>query len=935
MNDNADELQKKLEELEAGKFLNDCLDGLETSDAELLQLASTLREFEPPSRDPSIVQAQQRQIKQQDRANKTMTGNSIFQRKVWSTPAFALVALVLFGCFVASAIGIGGLTIFRLDQRGNDSARVQALQGVLEVQSKDSTWQTVSDNDQLAPGSRVRTGELSSAELRLDDGSVLRLGSSTEVTLDQMDRFLFGKRIVRITQWYGTTTSDVQPNTRNGSLYEVRTASATITAKGTAFTVWVGTDLFTRVSVTEGNVDLTSAQQTVSLAPGQTSSVAVNEPPTQPTLMIRGEGVLTGSEDGWVIGGQAVLLQESTHVIGDPQSGDLVTFEGQQLSDGSILAEQITVLMPPQPQTFTITGELENIATSGLVLNGKFIALNPQTAVDTNLQNGDVVIVQGTIQEDDSWLASSVYSTETGQPFQFMGVVQEMDENRWTISSLAIDVDENTTLDSGILTGNVVIVNGWIQDNGNWLAGSIQKTADEISSFQITGIVESIDPWIVSGKPIQTRPWTLIGADIQEGDTVNVQGPVLEDGTWVAAAIIEVAEPSEDVSLEFTGVVNSTDPWVISGIQLQVDEKTQSSGEIKTGSLVTVRATLQSNGLWHADEISLIVPDTMGCVTFASVVTAVEGDIISLENGMTINLADVEQVDGVIEVEAVVLITRCMTSDGTVTIPLIQVLSNPSVEPTPTVTATQTVTNTPAPQSIILPNCYKITFLGFTENGDGTSTWTYRVDELSCAQDLSNWVLELPACTTVVGAAPSPWEVVHPDPNIQLNGIKWQTGAGFESGEFSVTLSGDLTTGTVSVGAKGPDVAIGQIIGPACDVPTTTTPTVTFTPSPTATLATDIAPTLTLEPSSTVPPAQPTQPAPPASSGTILVTDNDQTLTFTCNGNAVEVRGNANTVTLLGSCSSILVTGNGNHVFWQSGSPVITDRGNENTISQR
>ncbi|HKY55317.1 MAG TPA: DUF3060 domain-containing protein, partial [Anaerolineales bacterium] len=59
-----------------------------------------------------------------------------------------------------------------------------------------------------------------------------------------------------------------------------------------------------------------------------------------------------------------------------------------------------------------------------------------------------------------------------------------------------------------------------------------------------------------------------------------------------------------------------------------------------------------------------------------------------------------------------------------------------------------------------------------------------------------------------------------------------------------------------------------------------------------------------------------------------------QTLTFTCNGNAVEVRGNANTITLLGSCSSITVTGNANVIYY-SGSPVITNTGNENILSPR
>jgi hypothetical protein len=54
-------------------------------------------------------------------------------------------------------------------------------------------------------------------------------------------------------------------------------------------------------------------------------------------------------------------------------------------------------------------------------------------------------------------------------------------------------------------------------------------------------------------------------------------------------------------------------------------------------------------------------------------------------------------------------------------------------------------------------------------------------------------------------------------------------------------------------------------------------------------------------------------------------------LTFTCNANAVEVRGNANTITLPGSCGSITVKGNANVIYY-SGAPIITNTGNENSL---
>ncbi|HEX5807769.1 MAG TPA: discoidin domain-containing protein [Anaerolineales bacterium] len=113
-------------------------------------------------------------------------------------------------------------------------------------------------------------------------------------------------------------------------------------------------------------------------------------------------------------------------------------------------------------------------------------------------------------------------------------------------------------------------------------------------------------------------------------------------------------------------------------------------------------------------------------------------------------------------------------------------------------------------------------------------------------------------------------------------------------------------------------------------------PADTATPVPTEVLPSDTPiPLPTVVPPTPMPTAIPPvlQP-PPAGTDPIIVTGSDQDLTFTCNGNAAEVRGHANTVTLLGSCSSITVAGNGNLVLWQFGSPVITNKGRDNIVRQ-
>ena len=112
-------------------------------------------------------------------------------------------------------------------------------------------------------------------------------------------------------------------------------------------------------------------------------------------------------------------------------------------------------------------------------------------------------------------------------------------------------------------------------------------------------------------------------------------------------------------------------------------------------------------------------------------------------------------------------------------------------------------------------NGFEVIFLGSQINPDGTSTWRYRVNETPCAQDLSNWVLEVFDCA-IVSASPEPNEVVRPDPNAKLTGVKWETGGGFSSGEFAVTVSGFARADTVRFAVKGPDVVLGQTTGPRC-----------------------------------------------------------------------------------------------------------------------
>jgi hypothetical protein len=173
--------------------------------------------------------------------------------------------------------------------------------------------------------------------------------------------------------------------------------------------------------------------------------------------------------------------------------------------------------------------------------------------------------------------------------------------------------------------------------------------------------------------------------------------------------------------------------------------------------------------------------------------------------------------------------------------------------------------------SFATSNGFEVIFLGSQTNADGTSTWRYRVNETPCAQDLSNWVLEIFDCS-VVSASPEPNEFVHPDPNAKLTGVKWETGGGFASGEFAVTVSGPARAETIRFAVKGPDVVLGETTGPRCG--DAAAPPVA---PPTGTRGKDRCPDASVPRSDAAPPPPPPPPPPAVDAGA-----DGATCTMTC-----------------------------------------------------
>lgn len=177
------------------------------------------------------------------------------------------------------------------------------------------------------------------------------------------------------------------------------------------------------------------------------------------------------------------------------------------------------------------------------------------------------------------------------------------------------------------------------EEDGSWM-----PVAGE-AIFTLTGKLESVEPWSVAGVSLATNEATRIEEGLQVGDLVLVQGTVLEDGTWMAYSI-ESAEQQTDPIITLIGIVDSIDPWVVNGIQLNVTDETDIQDGIATGTIVRVEILLLEDDTWEVLSIARLgdSSEVSGCTTVVATVVKVEGGQIQfLGWPITVPLAEDEQ----------------------------------------------------------------------------------------------------------------------------------------------------------------------------------------------------------------------------------------------------------------------------------------------------
>jgi len=284
----------------------------------------------------------------------------------------------------------------------------------------------------------------------------------------------------------------------------------------------------------------------------------------------------------------------------------------------------------PQLGEVFFTGTVQAMSDTSVQIADIAFRTDGQTSWAQNLTVGSAVRVRALELPDSTRYAVDVQSAEgfsassSSVEFNFRDVVVSMGATSWVIGSRTVLVDASTLIDSGILAGNLVEVEGRLVNN-ELLAGKITledsgnpTPMPEVTpmpagqaAIEVTGKLEAISSASlqVGGLTFAVNTTTEIKDNPAVGDIVKVEGTRAADGSLTALEVqladFDKLPESGVVNAEIKGTVESIAPalWVIGGFNVAVDASTELSTSLAVGSFAKAEGKLQADGSLLAREI--------------------------------------------------------------------------------------------------------------------------------------------------------------------------------------------------------------------------------------------------------------------------------------------------------------------------------------------
>lgn len=678
-----DLLQDRLIRLEAGEPLETVIADLPQVEAELVRMAASLRVA--ASIEQSNTAAQRQQLMRAAKERKTMSPQKSRPSWLWPTALAGGLATV-FVC--VAVVAVGSLAWWWL---ASNPPVAREATPVPVVKATDAPAIVQSANPETAALTNVRgVVEIQTSDgtwAKTDSGALVRAGARLRTRALSSATLIF----------YDGSQTRLGPDTELSidALNAPKSGARVI-----ALTQWLG-----------------DSDHTVAKSDDPASRYDVRTPSG------------TGQAKGTVFH-VSVNLAQNTRFAVTEGAVEVINLDVIVLV---VAGQSSTVLagQAPQPPVFRIEGEGE-VTQIGAIwkIAGYGFLTDATTEIIGEPRVGDWVTVTGHLLPDGKRFADRIVLLHRAfeNRFTFTGAVDAIGETEWTIAGQIVHVDDVTRIEPGLAVGDVVEVRGGIADDGTLWATSIQRVVP--NGFRFTGVIESVgaEAWVVSGISVTVNVSTTIEPDIVVGDRVLVIGQILDDGTWQALTINKI----ESETFDFIGIVISTDPWMVSGIALETDERTQIDDDIEVGNRVRARGRVLADGTWLAESIEQLdegqrhhiqftarvqsidpwvvgaasvtvddktkiigdiavgdwvtvkgnlLPDgtvlakkiirvsrAQGCLIIATVVRVVEANQLILFDGQTVALSEGLELKGEPQIASVILVQVCVDEDGTLRI---------------------------------------------------------------------------------------------------------------------------------------------------------------------------------------------------------------------------------------------------------------------------
>ena len=368
-------------------------------------------------------------------------------------------------------------------------------------------------------------------------------------------------------------------------------------------------------------------------------------------LKLKGTFLGVDPQGNWIIHGARVAVGRQTRLEGDPAIGHQIEALATVRDDNSYLARSITgrpkTPWAPAPTAY-IRGAIENVLEDGSpVVNGVEVSLSALTKLDRSPRPGDFVEVTALVRPGRAFLAAEIDNheadsgslfTETS-PVTFQGPIDDIGQNTGlVVNGIPVTISPLTNVRGYLVEGTNVEVEGLLQANGSVIAsglkGEVRKTTINGINANIYGAVDGIDKdeygniTSVAINGLTTRFGHLTSApnNIQIGLPVKVQAVVIDgmpmarqlERTWEEipweSPVVEVRSTIESIGFDSEGLVTNI---IVDGLSVRVVRQPELASAIQIGDLVTVRGTLNDDGLLATEvTVEQAQPEGSGRIEF-------------------------------------------------------------------------------------------------------------------------------------------------------------------------------------------------------------------------------------------------------------------------------------------------------------------------------